>query len=158
MENNLNNTLVLERLLALGLELPEATSPGGSYQSVNIRGKIAYVAIQFPILNKAFLFKGKLGIQYNTQEGYNAMQLCALNVISQIYSKIGFENVLGMNHLDIYYQSSEYWDDSPLVADGASELFLNLMGEQGNHLRALIGAYHLPRNFCVGLSSSLTLK
>ncbi len=158
MENKINNEIIIDRLKTLGLELPEMSTPGGNYLSINKRADIAYVAIQFPILNHQFLFQGKLGLEIDTQAGYHAMQLCALNVLAQIKSKLGFENVLGLNHLDIYYQSADHWDDSPIVANGASDLFVNVMGEQGHHSRALIGAHHLPRNFCVGLSCTLTLK
>lgn len=42
---------VLENLKELGLELPTPSPPGGNYVSVNIRSHIAYIAIQFPILN-----------------------------------------------------------------------------------------------------------
>ena len=52
---------VKERLQRLGLQLPTVSSPGGNYVSVNVRGKIAYVAIQFPILNGEYLFQGRLG-------------------------------------------------------------------------------------------------
>jgi len=42
-----------ENLLKFKLELPEVSTPGGSYVSVNTRGNIAYVAIQFTIKNRA---------------------------------------------------------------------------------------------------------
>ena len=41
----------IDNLAKINLELPEVSTPGGSYVSVNIRGNIAYIAIQFPILN-----------------------------------------------------------------------------------------------------------
>ncbi len=153
----LNNTLVETRLKAMGLTLPTTSEPGGNYVSVNVRANIAYVAIQFPILNGEFFYQGKLGEELNTNDGSAAMQICAVNVLSQIKSKIGFENILGLNHIDVYYTSANAWDDAPIVADAASNLFLNILGEEGKHSRALIGAAHLPRNFCVGLSTSFTL-
>lgn len=146
-----------QRLQALKLQLPEITKPGGNYLSVNIRGHIAYVAIQFPILNDEYLFTGILGREFSTEDGYAAMQLCALNVLAQIYSKIGFDKIEGLNHLDIYYQSDGIWDEAPKVANGASDLFINVLQEKGHHTRAIIGVANLPRNFSVGLVSSFTL-
>lgn len=140
------------------LELPELTSPGGSYVSVNIRGNIAYVAIQFPIKNEVNLYKGKLGNELSAQDGYKAMKLCALNVIAQIQVKVGFENVIGLNHIDAYYQSSKNWDDSPDVVNGASDVFVNLLEEKGQHSRAIFGVQNLPRNFAVGLTATFTIK
>lgn len=85
------------------------------------------------------------------------MQLCALNVMAHIHQKIGFENVMGLNHIDAYYQSGENWDDAPMVVDGASDLFVKVLGEKGTHSRAIFGVDKLPRNFCVGLTCSFTL-
>ena len=146
-----------EQLQKMGLNLPAVTVPGGNYVSVNIRANIAYVAIQFPIINGAFLYQGRLGNDVTTEEGYKAMQLCALNTIAQIQAKIGFEKVLGLNHIDAYFQAVEGWDDSPQVVNGASDLFVTVLGEKGIHSRAIFGVQHLPRNFSVGLTSSFTI-
>ncbi|WP_300026010.1 hypothetical protein [uncultured Maribacter sp.] len=48
-----------ENLKKLNLELPEVSTPGGSYVSVNIRKNIAYIAIQFPILNQQYHYQGR---------------------------------------------------------------------------------------------------
>ena len=149
---------LINNLAKYKLELPELTTPGGSYVSVNTRENIAYVAIQFPIKNEIHLFKGRLGNEITTKEGYKAMELCALNVIAQIHDKVGFENVVGLNHMDAYFQSSENWDDSPKVVNGASDLFVNLLEEKGIHTRAIFGVEKLPINFSVGITTSFTIK
>ena len=148
---------IIENLKTLGLKLPDVSTPGGSYVSVNVRGKIAYVAIQFPILNEEFLYLGRLGEEISTEEGYKAMELSALNVLSQLHHKIGFENIEGINHLDAYFQSGADWDDSPNVVNGASDLFVNVLGDKGQHSRAIFGVEKLPRNFSVGLTVTATL-
>ncbi len=148
----------IEKLKSLGYQLPDVSTPGGSYTSVNVRANIAYIAIQFPIRNQEFKYQGRLGKEISTDDGFKAMELCALNVLAQIAEKIGFEKVLGLNHIDAYYQSNEFWDDSPLVVNGASELFTKVLGEKGIHSRAIFGVHKLPRNFSVGLTASFTLK
>lgn len=147
----------LEKLTSLGLKLPQVSKPGGSYQSVNIRGNIAYIAIQFPILNGDFKYQGRLGDEWNMEDGSKAMQLSALNVLAQIENKIGFHKLIGLNHIDAYYQSVENWDEGPKVVNGASDLFVEVLGEKGNHSRAIFGVHKLPRNFCVGLTASFTI-
>ena len=148
----------IENLTKHKLELPEITTPGGSYVSVNIRGGIAYVAIQFPIKNETNLYRGRLGDQLTTKDGYRAMELCALNVLAQINDKVGFENVIGLNHIDAYFQANENWDESPTVVNGASDLFVNILEEKGVHSRAIFGVEKLPRNLCVGLTCTFTIK
>ncbi|MFT7614352.1 MAG: enamine deaminase RidA (YjgF/YER057c/UK114 family) [Parvicellaceae bacterium] len=146
----------IENLKKLNLTLPEVSSPGGNYVSVNIRENIAYLAIQFPINGKEYLYQGRLGQEVSTDEGYQAMQLCALNVIAQVQAKIGFENIIGLNHIDAYFRSGENWDDSPKIVNGASDLFVNVFEEKGRHSRAIFGVEKLPRNFSVGLTATFT--
>lgn len=148
----------IENLSKLKLELPEVSTPGGSYVSVNVRGNIAYVAIQFPIKNGDFFYQGRLGKELSTEDGYKAMEMCALNVLSQIDKKVGFEKVVGLNHMDVYFQAGENWDEAPKVVDGASDLFLKVLGEKGRHSRAIFGAQKLPFNFSVGLTTSFTIQ
>ena len=146
-----------EKLQALGIPLTDLPKPGGSYVSVNVRGAIAYVAIQFPIRGEEYFFRGRLGQELTTADGYEAAALAAMNAVAQVEQYVGFDKVLGLNHVDIYYQSSEEWDDGPLVANGASDLFLKVLGEKGQHTRAIFGVHKLPRNFCVGISCTFTL-
>jgi len=147
-----------ENLKNLGLELPTVSTPGGNYVSVNIRDNIAYIAIQFPILNEKFLYQGRLGDEISTEQGYKAMELCALNVLAQVESKIGFHKIIGLNHFDAYFQSAENWDESPNVVNGASNLFVKVLNEKCQHSRAIFGVHKLPRNFCVGLTATFTIK
>lgn len=149
---------VADKLKSLGLSLPNSSTPGGSYTSVNVRGNIAYVAIQFPIWNEEYRYQGIIGDTISTEEAQKAMQLCALNVLAQMENKIGLDRVLGLNHIDAYYRGTAYWDDAPLVVNGASDLFVQVLGGKGIHSRAIFGVKDLPREFCVGLTCSWTLE
>jgi len=147
-----------ENLKELGLKLPDASIPGGSYVSVNIRGNVAYIAIQFPILNEEFKYQGRLGNEVSTEDGFKAMELCALNVLAQVNKKVGFDKIVGLNHIDAYFQSGTNWDDSPMVVNGASDLFVKVLEGKGKHSRAIFGVEKLPRNFSVGLTASFTIE
>ena len=147
-----------ERLNKHNYALPEVSSPGGSYVSVNIRENIAYVAIQFPIWNEEYKYQGRLGSEISTKEGYKAMEICALNVLAQIEKNVGIDNIIGLNHIDAYFQSAENWDESPKVVNGASDLFLKILEQKGQHSRAIFGVHKLPRNFSVGLTATFTIK
>lgn len=149
---------ILEKINELGVELPAPAKPAGNYVAVNVRGNIAYIAIQFPKKNGELLYKGRLGLELTTDEGYKAMELCALNVLSQVETAVGLENILGLNHFDAYYQAYGDWDEAPRLVDGASDLFTKVLGERGIHSRAIFGVERLSKNFSVGLTCSFTLK
>lgn len=138
---------------------PEFAPPaGGTYVPVNVRANIAYVAIQFPIDRTGFLFQGILGSDLTTDHGCRAAARAALNVLGQIHQYVGFEHIEGLNHIDIYYRCAADWDEAPLVANAASEVFIKALGTKGIHSRALFGVQALPRSFSVGITASFTLS
>ncbi|WP_353131109.1 RidA family protein [Parapedobacter pyrenivorans] len=147
----------LEKLEKLNLELPSPTAPGGNYDSITIRNDIAYIAIQFPILNNQPLYQGKLGGDLSTRDGYKALGICALNVLSHLSTISSMDQLVGLNHVEIYYQATETWDEGGRLADGASDLFVQVLAEKGRHSRAIFGVERLPKNFSVGLTATCTL-
>ena len=152
------NDTIIHNLKQLGISFGEIPKPGGSYVAVNIRGNNAYVAIQLPIKDDKFYYIGRLGNELTTEEGYEAAKMAATNVLLQINKFVGFDRLVGMNHADIYYQVYKDWDEGPRVADGASDLFLKVLGDLGQHTRAIIGVDRLPRGFSVALVTSFTVK
>ena len=148
---------IQKKISELGLNLPEPSKPGGNYVAVNIRDNVAYIAIQLPKDGDNWKYKGRIGEELTTEEGYKAMQLCALNVLAHINESIGFDNIVGMNHLDAYFQAVDGWDESPKIVDGASDLFVSVLGDKGKHSRAIFGVAKLPRNFSAGITCSLTI-
>jgi enamine deaminase RidA (YjgF/YER057c/UK114 family) len=148
---------IIRTLKQLGISFGEIPKPGGSYVAVNIRGNHAYVAIQLPIKDDKFYYIGRLGNELTTEDGYEAAKMAATNVLLQINKFVGFDRLVGMNHADIYYQVYKDWDEGPRVADGASDLFLNVLGDKGQHTRAIIGVERLPRGFSVALVTSFTI-
>jgi enamine deaminase RidA (YjgF/YER057c/UK114 family) len=153
----MNKEEILDVIADLGLPVDSTPKPGGSYVSVNVRGSIAYVAIQFPIVGEEYKYLGRFGDTLATQQGYEAAKLTAGNIILQIEKYVGLEDIEGLNHLDIYYQAANGWDEGPKVANGASDLFVELLREKGRHTRAIFGVDALPRNFSVGITASFTL-
>jgi hypothetical protein len=155
---SMEKSTIASRLKDLGIQFKNIPKPGGSYVAVNVRGNIAYVAIQFAIKDGELHYIGRLGKEVTTEEGYLAARMAAINVLGQIDKFVGLENIAGLNHADIYYRATEEWDEGPRVADGASDLFLNVLGNLGQHTRAIFGVEKLPRGFCMAITTSFTLK
>jgi enamine deaminase RidA (YjgF/YER057c/UK114 family) len=149
--------IVSENLKVMGLILPEPPKPGGNYVSVNVVKSIAYVAIQIPKVGSQFLYQGRLGKEFTTEDGYKAAELCAINVLAAINKYVGFEKIYKLNHFDAYFQATEDWDDSPTVINGASDLFIKILGDAGSHSRAIFGVHSMPKNFAVGITATFTL-
>jgi enamine deaminase RidA (YjgF/YER057c/UK114 family) len=149
---------VMARLAERSLALPEPPKPGGSYEPVRVLGNLAYVPAQFPFLDGELRYRGRLGRELTTEDGYRAAELCALNVLAQMHRAVGFDNFLGLNRFEAYLQTAEGWDEFPRVVDGASHLFLHALGEAGRHARALFDIERLPLNSAMELTAIFTLK
>jgi enamine deaminase RidA (YjgF/YER057c/UK114 family) len=141
-----------------GLSLPEPPAPGGAYEPVRILKGVAYVAIQFPLTAGQVPYRGRLGRELTTQEGYLAARLCALNVLAQVHRYVGFPRLLGLNHVEACLQTVAGWNHFPRVLDGASHLFLEALGDAGRHSRSLMGVERLPLDAPVALVTSFTLR
>jgi enamine deaminase RidA (YjgF/YER057c/UK114 family) len=148
---------VISKLATMGLTLPEPPKPGGLYESVRVLGGVAYVAVQFPFVGAELAFRGRLGRELTTAQGYQAAELCALNVLAQMHQYVGFEAIRGLNRIEALLQTAEGWDEFPKVLDGASQLFLTALGEAGRHARALAGVERLPLNAPITLTATFTL-
>lgn len=147
-----------EKLIQLGYNNAALPQPGGNYLSVRMASGLAYVAIQFPIRGDTFVYQGSLGKEQSTSDGYAAARLAASNILFQLEKYIGLDKVLSINHMDFYYQATHLWDDAPIVANGASDLFVEVLAEAGKHSRAIIGVAQLPRNLTLGLSVVCSIK
>lgn len=149
---------LLQKLIDAGTDVNDVPTPGGSYIALNIRDTIATVAIQSPIDRKKFLYTGILGRDITTEEGYQAARICAINVLKQVHRYVKETDLVGLNHVDIMYQCTQEWDDGPEIANGASDLFLLVLGEKGKHTRSISGVFRLPRHFCVAIVASFTVR
>lgn len=146
-----------EALAAKGILLPAPPKPGGAYDPVRVMGGIAYVAIQFPIHDGEWVYRGRLGRELKTEDGYQAARLCALNVLAQLDQLPGLERIAGINRVEAYLQTVDGWGDFPRVLDGASQLFLEALGEAGRHSRSLVGVDRLPGNAAIALTVTATM-
>lgn len=150
---------IIARLASRGLSLPDPPKPGGAYDSVRAIGGVAYVAVQFPFAEGDLAFRGRLGRELTTQDGYRAAELCALNVLAQMHRYVGFKRILGLNRIEAHMLTVDGWDDFPKVLDGASRLFADALGDEaGRHARALSGVERLPMDAPIALTATFTLR
>ena len=141
-----------DRLKALGLELPPAPQPVGSYTRAVRTGNLIFTAGQLPMANGAIAFSGKVGKDLTVAEGYEAAKLCALNVLSVLKAEVGaLDNIVQLVRLTGFVGSADGFIEQAKVVNGASELFGEVLQERGVHARLAIGAAELPLGAAVEL-------
>ena len=130
----------------LGLTLPKATDPVGSYLATKFVGKLLYISGQISINEKGELIKGKLGKDLKTEEGYEAAKRCGLSIVSQVKKACGddLSKVKSCVKLTGFVNSTDDFTEQPKVINGASELIVSIFGDAGMHTRAAVSTNSLP--------------
>lgn len=141
----MNDSDILQRIADLGLELPPAPQPVAAYVAVRMAGATAYVAGQVPIVDGVVVSPGLLGRDVSVDEGRAGAERAALQALSALRAALGsFDRLLGILQVTVYVASTPDFTEHPQVANGASELLVNVLGETGRHARAAIGMASLP--------------
>jgi enamine deaminase RidA (YjgF/YER057c/UK114 family) len=148
-----------QRLAALGLKLPPAPAPVGSYRRGVIHGGIGWLSGQFPIRDGKPLFTGLVGRELSDDQGRAAAQAAALNVLAQLCCLLDdFDRFASLLRVDGYVASAPGWFRQPAVLDGASDLFARVLAERGDHARSAMGVASLPLDMPVELVVSFAVR
>lgn len=144
----MNDDAILRRLSELEIELPPAPKPVAAYVSVRIAGDTAYVAGQVPFVDGSVLYPGHLGGAdgVTAEQGAEAARRAAIQALSALRDALGgsFERLVQLSQVTVYLATTPDFSGHPGVANGASELFVDVLGEAGTHARAAIGMASLP--------------
>ncbi len=134
-----------------GLVLPQAPLAGGNYVSAKTAGNLVYLAGVISS-NEDGVIIGTAGANRSVEEGYAAARACALTQLAVLRKHLGsLDAVKEVVSVNGYVNAVPGFTDSPKVVNGASDLFLQVFGEAGRHVRAAIGVSSLPRNALVEL-------
>ena len=147
-----------EKITQLGLFLPPASKPVGLYQPVVVSGKLAFLSGQLSKDAQGRLVTGKVGKDLSIAEGQAAARLAALGALSIMKDLIGFEKISRVVKMAGFVQTVPDFYEIPAVVNGASELFVEVMGEKGTHARSAVGVASLPMNAAVEIELILELK
>lgn len=134
------------KLKEIGVELPSAAPPAANYVKAVRVGDLLFLSGHAAVSG----FKGKLGKDMTTEQGYQAARSTAVSAIATLKQELGDLNkvkrivkVMGM------VNSTPEYTEQHLVVNGFSDLMVALFGEKGKHARSAVGMGSLPFNFAV---------
>ena len=142
---------VAARLKELGLTLPDAPAPVANYVPAVRSGDLLQISGQIPLEGGKPQFIGKLGRDLGVEQGQQAARLCALNVLAQARAALGgdLDRVVRCVRVGGFVNCTPEFTDQPQVVNGASDLFVAVLGDAGRHARAAVGCASLPRGVAV---------
>ncbi len=136
------------RLKELGIVLPTPPAPAANYVPYTIGGDLVFIAGQIPFVDGEVKHKGRLGAEISVEQGRAIARICALNVLAQAKAACGgdLDRVKRCLKVVGFVSCVDGFDRQPEVMNGASDLFVEVLGEAGRHARSAVGTNALPRN------------
>ncbi|WP_050905255.1 RidA family protein [Vibrio campbellii] len=142
------------RLSELGLELPQASDPQGSYCNCVRTGNLLYVSGKGPVAGLSKVPKGKLGREYTTEEGYIFAKATGLDILAAVKLELGsLDKVARVVKLQGFVNATSDFEQHPKVLDGCSDLMADVFGEKGVHARSVFGAMSVRGNLPIIIDS-----
>jgi enamine deaminase RidA (YjgF/YER057c/UK114 family) len=146
------------RLRDLGLTLPQAAPPVAAYVPVVVIGNLAHVSGQLPFVGGE-LVTGRLGEDVTLDQGAAAARACGLMIMAQLRAALGsLDRIERIVKLGAFVSSTADFTDQPKVANGASELMVEVFGEAGRHARSAVGVPVLPLGAAAEVDAVVALK
>jgi len=144
-----------KRLRELGIALPTLPTTGGNYVAAKTIGPLVYLSGVISVGVEGVI-TGTVGADRTVEEGYAAARACALTQMAVLQRHLGsLDAVKGVVRVNGYVNAVPGFAESPQVINGASDLFVEVFGDPGRHVRAAIGVSALPRNALVELQMTV---
>src|SRR5947209_16730177 len=139
------------RLAQLGIRLPSPPAPVASYVPFVVAGNLVFISGQVTLGEEGLKFVGVVGKDLSLEDGRAAARLCAVNVLAQLKAAVNgdLDRVRRCVRLGVFVNAVAEFAQHPEVANGASDLIVDVFGDAGRHTRAAVGAGSLPRNVAV---------
>lgn len=134
-----------ERLASIGLVLPDPPEPVATYVQARVAGGLVFTAGQVPMVAGHLLQTGKLGADVSVEEGIELARTAALNVLAVAKGAVGeLRRLRAVAKITVFVSSAPGFTDQHIVANGASELFAMVFGQEGIPARSAVGMAVLP--------------
>ncbi|HEY8216509.1 MAG TPA: RidA family protein [Acidimicrobiia bacterium] len=147
------------RLRELGMTLPGPFPPHDPLDGVVVHRRTARTSGCLPRTAEGDLrATGTLGVDVTTADGVECAALCVQNALSLLRAELGgldgIERALTMT---VFMACTEAFVEQPAVADGASQVLVDVFGAAGRHTRSAIGVAALPRGAPVEVELTVAL-
>lgn len=133
------------RLKDLGITLPAAPTPFGTYVEALQTGSLLFLSGMLPVVDHKPKYLGRLGKELDAEAGRDAAYTAALSALAAARQHLGsLDKVTRVVRLGVFMATSGDFFDQPRVADAVSDLFRDIFGSEKAAVRLVIGVASLP--------------
>jgi enamine deaminase RidA (YjgF/YER057c/UK114 family) len=147
------------RLKELGIVLPNVPSPVANYLPYRVAGNLLFLAGQGPRDPNGGLLTGKVGAEVSVDEAYQRARLVGLGLLAATRHALGsLDRVEAVLKMLCMVNAVPEFKDHPKVANGMSDLFVDVFGEAGKHARSAVGMGSLPGQISVEIEGVIAIR
>ena len=141
---------VYEKLKSLNITLPKLDPPVAAFVPFVRTGNLLFISGHIA-KKDGKPWTGKLGVDLTTAEGKQAAQSIAIDLLATLQAAVNdLDNIRRIVKLLVLVNSAPTFTEQHLIANGASELFIEVFGrEYGAHARSAFGVAQIPLGSCV---------
>ncbi len=133
------------RVSELGLVLPAPPTPLGAYVESSDTGNLLFISGTLPVVDRKLAISGRLGENLSVRQGQEAARIASLNALAVAKEHVGtLDRLKKLVKLTVLMATTEQFTDHAPVADGASDLFVQIFGREAGHVRLVYGVQSLP--------------
>ncbi|HEV7924404.1 MAG TPA: RidA family protein [Verrucomicrobiae bacterium] len=133
------------RLDKLGIVLPAPPTPLGAYVESSDAGDLLFLSGMLPVVKRKLSVSGRLGENLSVKQGQEAACIASINALAAAKRHLGsLDRVKKLAKLTVLIATTEQFADHAPVADGASNLFVQIFGPEAGHTRLVYGVQSLP--------------
>jgi enamine deaminase RidA (YjgF/YER057c/UK114 family) len=133
------------RVSELGIVLPAPPTPLGTYVEATETGNLLFLSGILPVVNGKLAISGRLGENLSVKKGQEAARIASLNVLAAAKQHLGsLDRLKKLVKLTVLMATTEQFTEHAPVADGASNLFVQIFGPETGHVRLVYGVQSLP--------------
>ena len=148
-----------QRLQELGIQLPAAPTPFGTYVETLQTGKLLFLSGMLPVVDHKPKYVGRLGKELDAEAGRDAAYAAALSALAAARKHLGsLDRVTGVVRLGVFIATSGDFFDQPRVADAVSDLFRDIFGTDKLAVRSVIGVASLPLGMPIELEVTFEVE
>jgi enamine deaminase RidA (YjgF/YER057c/UK114 family) len=147
------------RLTQLGITLPSVPAPVANYLPYRVSGNLLFLAGQGPRGDDGRMLTGKVGAEVSVDEAYQRARLIGLQLLSATRMALGsLDRVDTVLKMLVMVNAVPEFKDHPKVANGMSDLFVEVLGDAGKHARSAVGMGSLPNQISVEIEGVIAIK
>ena len=132
---------------------------GGNYVPAVREGGFVFVSGQVPRVGDKVEVTGRAGDGVSLEDAQRAARICALRALALLGREAGsLDRVRRVVRVGVFTQSAATFTRQSEVADAASDLIHQVLGEAGIHARTSVGVYQLPKDATVELELTASIE